>query len=212
MGFIKSITTLFIYYRCQHIFLMFRIFFDNFGTIVLLSLVNTIFNAFAVGIAIWLPSGPFLYGGVEFNLVHCLPVAVEPDAVFDTFDEIHVNNLLYMVVYAESTLNAITMYNIFDFMARLNVQRLLDGFDYAYASFGTASFGVALLAGCAIVVFFGALVAFTTKYTEKTHALEPIIVFAYSSFDFNIGNITTFSGLISWVYLCCIIWSEIFRT
>ena len=73
-------------------------------------MVNTLFNIICIGFTIWGFSFTPLYGGVEFQLLHCLLfasliAAVDPVAVLATFVEIHVNDMLYIVVFGESLLN-----------------------------------------------------------------------------------------------------------
>ena len=87
-----------------------RPFFNNIGTILLFAIVNTLFNTILIGLTLWGFSFTPLYGGTEFQLLHCLVFAalisaVDPVAVLATFVEIQVNDMLYIVVFGESLLN-----------------------------------------------------------------------------------------------------------
>ena len=86
-----------------------RAFFDNIGTILLFAIINTIFNTFLIGFSLW---GFSLAGviGVSIKLLHCLVFAslisaVDPVAVLAVFEEVKVNEILYIVVFGESLLN-----------------------------------------------------------------------------------------------------------
>lgn len=110
-----------------------RLFFDHLGTILLMAVVGTIFNIAAIGkyflyifsiqtfflytyfISIF--SGSSLYACNLINLFgkriplldiflfSSLIAAVDPVAVLAVFEEIHVNEILYIVVFGESLLN-----------------------------------------------------------------------------------------------------------
>ena len=68
------------------------------------------FNTILIGLTLWGFSFTPLYGGTEFEMLHCfvfaaLISAVDPVAVLATFLEIQVNDTLYIVVFGESLLN-----------------------------------------------------------------------------------------------------------
>ena len=91
-------------------FLPKRAFFDNFGTILLLAVLNKLFNTMCIALTIWGFGKTSIYGGTEFTLLECLLfasfiTAVDPIAVLATFVEIRVNDTLYIVVFGESLLN-----------------------------------------------------------------------------------------------------------
>ena len=91
-------------------FLPKRAFFDNIGTILLLAVLNKLFNTMCIGLTIWAFGKTILYGGTTFTLLECLLLAsfitaVDPIAVLATFVEIRVNDTLYIVVFGESLLN-----------------------------------------------------------------------------------------------------------
>jgi len=88
-----------------------RAFFDNLGTILLFAFVATIYNTLMIGLSIWGCSliGCFpAIGALKF--LHCLVfasllAAVDPVAVLAVFEEIHVNEVLNIVLFGESLLN-----------------------------------------------------------------------------------------------------------
>uniref|UniRef100_A0A8C1SNV2 Sodium/hydrogen exchanger n=1 Tax=Cyprinus carpio TaxID=7962 RepID=A0A8C1SNV2_CYPCA len=91
-------------------FLPIRQFTENLGTILMFAVVGTLWNAFFVG--------GLLYGVcqleghrlVTVDLLSCLLFgsiisAVDPVAVLAVFEEIHINELLHILVFGESLLN-----------------------------------------------------------------------------------------------------------
>ena len=74
------------------------------------AIANTLFNTILIGLTLWGFSFTSVFGGIEFEMLHCfvfaaLISAVDPVAVIATFVEIHVNDMLYIVVFGESLLN-----------------------------------------------------------------------------------------------------------
>lgn len=91
-------------------FLPIRPFTENLGTILMFAVVGTLWNAFFVG--------GLLYGVCQLEGVHLAQVdllscllfgsiisAVDPVAVLAVFEEIHINELLHILVFGESLLN-----------------------------------------------------------------------------------------------------------
>ena len=85
-----------------------RAFFDNFGTILLFAVVGTIWNAFAIGAVLWGFGSVGLFQMVPaMNLLVFASVisAVDPVAVLAVFEEVHVKEVLHIIVLGESLLN-----------------------------------------------------------------------------------------------------------
>lgn len=73
------------------------------------AVLGTVFNAMLVGVSLWGVGLTGLYG-VEMPLLDTLlfssiACAVDPIAVLAVFEEIHVNEVLYILVFGESLLN-----------------------------------------------------------------------------------------------------------
>uniref|UniRef100_A0A3Q0R9K1 Sodium/hydrogen exchanger n=1 Tax=Amphilophus citrinellus TaxID=61819 RepID=A0A3Q0R9K1_AMPCI len=94
-------------------FLPIRPFMENLGTILIFAVVGTLWNAFFVGGLLYAvcqirPENPsFLH---QIGLLQCLLFgsiisAVDPVAVLAVFEEIHINELLHILVFGESLLN-----------------------------------------------------------------------------------------------------------
>lgn len=178
-----------------------RPFFDNIGTILLFAIVNTLFNIICIGFTLWGFSFTPLYGGVEFEILHCflfaaLISAVDPVAVLATFVEIHVNDMLYIVVFGESLLNdavSVVIYKMFETFAEMGEANILP-VDFVL---GGVSFLIVAFGGVGIGIVFGAIACFTTKFTEHTPILEPLIILTYAYLSYLTAEMFSTSGILA---------------
>ncbi|XP_051500138.1 sodium/hydrogen exchanger 2 isoform X2 [Apus apus] len=92
-----------------------RLFFENFGTIFWYAVVGTLWNAIGIGISLYGICQISAFGLTDITLLQnllfgSLISAVDPVAVLAVFENIHVNEQLYILVFGESLLNdAITV-------------------------------------------------------------------------------------------------------
>ncbi|CAK7317433.1 Sodium/hydrogen exchanger 5 [Vulpes lagopus] len=166
-----------------------RLFFDNLGAILTYAVVGTLWNAFTTGAALWgLQQAGFVAPRVQasfldFLLFGSLISAVDPVAVLAVFEEVHVNDTLFIIVFGESLLNdavTVVLYkvcNSFVEMGSANVQAA----DYLK---GVASLFVVSLGGAAVGLVFAFLLALTTRFTKRVRIIEPLLVFllAYAAY------------------------------
>ena len=89
-----------------------RLFFDHLGTILLMAIVGTVWNVLTIGGSLYACGYYFegIYGAdppniLETLLFSSLISAVDPVAVLAVFEEIQVDEILYIVVFGESLLN-----------------------------------------------------------------------------------------------------------
>lgn len=86
-----------------------RLFFDNLSSILLYAVLGTIWNAFAIGISLYGCAKLGIFGMelplLDTFLFSSIVSAVDPVAVLAVFEEIHVNDVLYIIVFGESLLN-----------------------------------------------------------------------------------------------------------
>jgi len=178
-----------------------RPFFDNIGTILLFAVVNTLYNTVAIALTVWAFSLTPIYGGVEFELMHCflfaaLISAVDPVAVLATFIEIHVNDMLYIVVFGESLLNdavAVVLYKMFDTFSDMGSSQV-QPVDFVL---GAVSFLYVAVSGVAVGIIFGMIACFTTKFTEQTPILEPLIILTYAYLSYLTAEMFSTSGILA---------------
>ncbi|XP_035298511.1 sodium/hydrogen exchanger 5 isoform X13 [Cricetulus griseus] len=122
-------------------------------------------------------------GLLDFLLFGSLISAVDPVAVLAVFEEVHVNETLFIIVFGESLLNdavTVVLYkvcNSFVEMGSANVQAT----DYLK---GIASLFVVSLGGAAVGLVFAFLLALTTRFTKRVRIIEPLLVFllAYAAY------------------------------
>ncbi|NXF35336.1 SL9A5 protein, partial [Nyctibius bracteatus] len=81
-----------------------RLFFDNIGAILTYAVVGTLWNSFTTGAALW-GLHRVEAGLMDFLLFGSLISAVDPVAVLAVFEEVHVNETLFIIVFGESLLN-----------------------------------------------------------------------------------------------------------
>lgn len=203
-------------------FLPKRAFFDNFGTILLLAVLNKLFNTMCIALTIWGFGKTSIYGGTHFTLLECLLfasfiTAVDPIAVLATFVEIRVNDTLYIVVFGESLLNdAVSLvrlrndleehgrfvcvffsfkvlYRMFESFLAIGQENLAPK-DFAL---GFVSFFVVTIGGIAVGIIFGFIAVFMTRFTERTPVLEPLVVFIYAYIAYIIAEMTGLSGILA---------------
>ncbi|XP_051024923.1 sodium/hydrogen exchanger 5 isoform X2 [Acomys russatus] len=166
-----------------------RLFFDNLGAILTYAVVGTLWNTFTTGVALWglqqagLVAPKVQAGLLDFLLFGSLISAVDPVAVLAVFEEVHVNETLFIIVFGESLLNdavTVVLYkvcNSFVEMGSANVQAT----DYLK---GVASLFVVSLGGAAVGLVFAFLLALTTRFTKRVRIIEPLLVFllAYAAY------------------------------
>jgi NhaP-type Na+/H+ or K+/H+ antiporter len=104
--------------------------------------------------------------------------------------------MLYIIVFGESLLNdavSVVLYKLFESFAEMGVDNITS-LDIAL---GSSSFLVVALGGSAIGIIFGAIASFTTKFTEHTPILEPLIIIAYSYLAYLSAEMTSTSSILA---------------
>ncbi|CAJ0934557.1 unnamed protein product, partial [Mesorhabditis belari] len=168
-----------------------RALFENAGSVLLFSVVGTLFNTFAIGLSLYGLLELGIFGsGFEFSLFEILLFAalisaVDPVAVIAVFEEIHVNEFLFINVFGEALFNdgvTVVLYQMFKSFTEIGASNLVVG-DYFQ---GAASFFVVAIGGIVIGLLFAMLTAIFTKYTQNIKILAPLFIFLlpYSAYLF----------------------------
>ncbi|KAK2920811.1 Na(+)/H(+) exchanger beta-like isoform X1 [Channa argus] len=180
-------------------FLPIRPFTENLGTILVFAVVGTLWNAFFIGGMMF---GVCQIDGAQLgkvDLLSCLLFgsiisAVDPVAVLAVFEEIHINELLHILVFGESLLNdavTVVLYHLFEEFSHAQTVSVVD------ALLGVVCFFVVALGGILVGAIYGVLGAFTSRYTSHTRVIEPLFVFLYSYMAYLSAEVFHLSGIMS---------------
>ncbi|KAK2844895.1 hypothetical protein Q5P01_011554 [Channa striata] len=143
------------------------------------------------------PANPSTLHSIE--LLPCLLFgsiisAVDPVAVLAVFEEIHINELLHILVFGESLLNdavTVVLYHLFEEFAGVGTVTLMESF------LGVFSFLVVALGGVLVGAIYGVLAAFTSRFTSHTRVIEPLFVFVYSYMAYLSSEMFHLSGIMA---------------
>lgn len=178
-----------------------RLFFDHLGTILLFAVVGTIFNTVAIGTSLWAvgQTGMFQCGDTEpldMFLFAALISAVDPVAVLAVFEEIHVNEILYIVVFGESLLNdavTVVLYHMFEAYTAMRHTGIITMDVVA----GCGNFFVVACGGTVIGVIWGFATGFVTRFTNEVRVIEPIFIFVMAYMAYLCAEIFHMSGILA---------------
>ncbi|OCT95267.1 sodium/hydrogen exchanger 4 [Xenopus laevis] len=183
-------------------FLPTRPFFENIGTIICWSVLGTLINAFGIGISLYgiCQIEAFRLSDVTLlqNLMYgSLISAVDPVAVLAVFEEISVNEQLYMTIFGESLLNdgiTVVLYNMFITFTRMHTFESIEPAD-VFAGIGR--FFMVGIGGVFFGIITGFLSAFITRFTKNISSIEPLIVFMFSYLSYLSAEAFYLSGILA---------------
>ncbi|VEN49645.1 unnamed protein product [Callosobruchus maculatus] len=177
-----------------------RLFFDHLGTILLFAVIGTIFNALTIGASLWAVGLTGLFACdtplLDMFLFGSLISAVDPVAVLAVFEEIQVNEILYIVVFGESLLNdavTVVLYHLFESYSEMGLDNIL----YVDVLSGFLNFWVVAIGGTVIGVFWGVATALVTRYTNEVRVIEPIFIFVMSYLAYLNAEVFHMSGILA---------------
>ncbi|XP_066602998.1 probable Na(+)/H(+) antiporter nhx-9 isoform X5 [Prorops nasuta] len=177
-----------------------RLFFDHLWTILLFAVVGTIFNTLSIGSSLWVLGKSGLFGFdtplLDMFLFSALISAVDPVAVLAVFEEIHVNEILYIVVFGESLLNdavTVVLYHMFETYSEMGPSRIT----YKEILSGLGSFLVVAIGGTIIGVLWGFATGFVTRFTHQVRVIEPIFIFVMAYLAYLNAEIFHMSGILA---------------
>ncbi|MBZ3873593.1 Sodium/hydrogen exchanger 3 [Sciurus carolinensis] len=186
-----------------------RLFFGNLGTILLYAVIGTVWNAATTGLSLY---GVFLsglmgelkIGLLDFLLFGSLIAAVDPVAVLAVFEEVHVNEVLFIIVFGESLLNdavTVVLYNVFESFVTLGGDEVT-GVDCVK---GIVSFFVVSLGGTLVGVVFAFLLSLVTRFTKHVRIIEPGFVFVISYLSYLTSEMLSLSAILAITFcgICC---------
>ncbi|KAK6474507.1 sodium/hydrogen exchanger 1-like [Huso huso] len=180
-------------------FLPIRAFSENTGTILMFAVIGTLWNSFFMGGMLYavcqIPgTGLENVGLLPSLLFGSIISAVDPVAVLAVFEEIHINELLHILVFGESLLNdavTVVLYHLFEEYAGVGSVTFMD------VLLGVICFLVVSLGGVFMGILYGLIAAFTSRFTSHTRVIEPLFVFLYSYMAYLSAEVFHLSGIMA---------------
>ncbi|CAL8266557.1 unnamed protein product [Lota lota] len=182
-----------------------RPFFENIGTVLWFAVVGTLWNSIGIGMSLFAICQIEALGVQDINLQEnllfaAIVSAVDPVAVLSVFEDVSVNEQLYIVVFGECLFNdaiTVVLYNMFSYVADMPVVEPVDVF------LGVAQFFVVGVGGMGFGLLFGFVASFTTRFTSNVRAIEPLFVFMYSYLAYLVAELFTISSIMA-IVTCAI--------
>ncbi|KAM6934024.1 LOW QUALITY PROTEIN: sodium/hydrogen exchanger 2 [Xenentodon cancila] len=176
-----------------------RPFFENIGTVLWFAVVGTLWNSIGIGMSLFAICQIEAFGVQDINLQENLLFAtiisaVDPVAVLSVFEDVSVNEQLYIVVFGECLFNdavTVVLYNVLSFVAEMPVVESTD------VVLGVVRCFVVGLGGMAFGIIFGFVAAFTTRFTSKVREIEPLFIFMYSYLAYLIAELFAISSIMA---------------
>ncbi|XP_053730749.1 sodium/hydrogen exchanger 2-like [Synchiropus splendidus] len=182
-----------------------RPFFENVGTVLWYAVVGTLWNSIGIGLSLFAICQIEAFGVQDINLQENLLFAsiisaVDPVAALNVFDDIAVNEQLYIVIFAEGLFNdavTVALYSMFSFVADMPSVESSDVF------LGIARFLVVGVGGLLFGLLFGFVAAFTTRFTHNVRQIEPLFVIMYSYLAYLVAELFAISSVLA-IIICAI--------
>uniref|UniRef100_A0A3Q0SXE6 Sodium/hydrogen exchanger n=1 Tax=Amphilophus citrinellus TaxID=61819 RepID=A0A3Q0SXE6_AMPCI len=176
-----------------------RPFFENIGTVLFFAVVGTLWNSIGIGIFLFAICQIPAFGLQDIDLPENLLFsaiisAVDPVAVLNVFEDVAVNEQLYIVVFGECLFSdavTVVLYNMFSFVVELPVTEPVD------VAFGVLRFFVVGLGGMGVGILFGFVAAFNTRFTFKVREIEPLIILMYSYLAYLVAELFAISSVMA---------------
>ncbi|GMR63056.1 hypothetical protein PMAYCL1PPCAC_33251 [Pristionchus mayeri] len=171
-------------------------FFSNLGTILLFAVAGTILNVAMLVSGLWIFHDTYestlnLAEIILFSVIIC---AVDPVAVLTVFEDIKVNELLYICVFGESLLNDAVTIVLYQSMADVKpgmdvgiMDFLMLVYEFFFVAIGGIGFGI----------FFGYLQAGLCRLFVKEQQVQPILLLFIPYILYLLADSFKVSGLLA---------------
>ncbi|KAM9738601.1 sodium/hydrogen exchanger 3-like isoform 2-T2 [Menidia menidia] len=186
-----------------------KLFFSNMGGIMVHAIIGTCWNAASLGLSLWGchkggAMGDLDIGLLQYLLFGSLIAAVDPVAVLAVFEQVHVNEVLFIMVFGESLLNdgvTVVLFNVFDSFVSLGGSKI----DAAEIIKGIISFFVVAFGGSLVGFVFGLLIALLTRCTKNIQIIEPGFIFVLGYLAYLTAEMLSLSAILSILFcaMCC---------
>ncbi|PAV56559.1 hypothetical protein WR25_17546 [Diploscapter pachys] len=159
-----------------------RALFECFRSVLLFAIIGTVWNTFAIGMSLLVMNNYGLFSmqfaTFEIFVFSALISAVDPVAVIAVFEEINVNEFLFINVFGEALFND-------------GVTVVVD-----YTS-GGASFVLVAVGGALIGIAFAFITSLITKYTTGVRILAPVFIFTLPYLAYLTAEMISLSSIIA---------------
>ncbi|XP_034560443.1 sodium/hydrogen exchanger 3.1 isoform X2 [Notolabrus celidotus] len=186
-----------------------KLFFSNMGAILVYAVIGTCWNAASLGLSLWGchmggAMGDLDIGLLQYLLFGSLIAAVDPVAVIAVFEQVHVNEVLFILVFGESLLNdgvTVVLFNVFDAFVSLGGSKI----DAVEIIKGIISFFVVAFGGSLVGFIFGLLISLVTRCTKNVQIIEAGFVFVLGYLSYLTAEMLSLSAILSIVFcgMCC---------
>uniref|UniRef100_A0A3B4X0A5 Sodium/hydrogen exchanger n=1 Tax=Seriola lalandi dorsalis TaxID=1841481 RepID=A0A3B4X0A5_SERLL len=186
-----------------------KLFFSNLGGILVYAIIGTCWNAASLGLSLWGchkggAMGDLDIGLLQYLLFGSLIAAVDPVAVIAVFEQVHVNEVLFIMVFGESLLNdgvTVVLFNVFDAFVSLGGSKI----DAVEIIKGIVSFFVVAFGGSLLGFVFGLLISLLTRCTKNIQIIEPGFIFVLGYLSYLTAEMLSLSAILSIVFcgICC---------
>ncbi|XP_038581710.1 sodium/hydrogen exchanger 3-like [Micropterus salmoides] len=186
-----------------------KLFFSNLGSILIYTVVGTCWNAATLGLSLWGCAKGGAMGNVDISLLQYLlfgsvVAGVDPVAVIAVFEQVHVNEVLFILVFGQSLLSdgvTVVLFNVFDAFVSLGGSKI----NAVEIIKGIISFFVVAFGGSLLGFVFGLLVSLLTRCTKNIKIIEPGFVFVLGYLSYLAAEMLSLSGILSIVFcgVCC---------
>ncbi|XP_077574410.1 sodium/hydrogen exchanger 5-like [Stigmatopora nigra] len=182
-----------------------RLFFDNLGAILTYAVAGTLWNAFGTGLALTAAHRLGVIderveaGLLDFLLFGALISAVDPVAVLAVFEEVHVNDTLFIIVFGESLLNdavTVVLYKVYISFVEVGTENVQMA-DYFK---GMASFLVVSAGGTSVGLVFAVILSLLTRFTKKVRIIEPLFVLLLVYVAYLTAELFSLSSILSMTF------------
>ncbi|XP_028256325.1 sodium/hydrogen exchanger 3-like isoform X2 [Parambassis ranga] len=178
-----------------------KLFFTNLGAILIHAIIGTCWNAASLGLSLWGcqiggAMGDLDIGLLQYLLFGSLIAAVDPVAVLAVFEQVHVNEVLFIWVFGESLLNdgvTVVLFNVFDAFVSLGGPAI----NAAEIVKGIVSFFVVAFGGSLVGLAFGILISLLTRCTKKVQIIEPGFIFVLGYLSYLTGEMLSLSAILA---------------
>ncbi|XP_005811860.1 sodium/hydrogen exchanger 3-like isoform X1 [Xiphophorus maculatus] len=186
-----------------------KLFFTNLGAILIHAVIGTVWNAATLGLSLWGCHQGGAMGNIEIGLLQyllygSLMAAVDPVAVIAVFEQVHVNEVLFILVFGESLLNdgvTVVLFNVFDAFVSLGGGAI----DAKEIIKGIVSFFVVAFGGSLLGFVFGLLMSLLSRCTKNVQIIEPGFIFVLGYLSYLTAEMLSLSSILSVVFcgICC---------